>query len=74
MSSVAWHQFISKRDHPNQSFYLEGHSSSAETVIVDGDDDDNDDIDAKNNDDNYSYDEDNDNITLRNACRVLRIR
>ena len=60
------------RDHPNQSFYLEGHSSSAETVIVDGDDDDNDDNDDKNNDDNY--DDNNDNITLRNACRVLRIR
>ena len=60
------------RDHPNQSFYLEGHLLSAETVIVDGDDDDNDDNDDKNNDDNY--DDNNDNITLRNACRVLRIR
>ena len=38
------------RDHPNQSFYLEGHSSSAETVIVDGDDDNYDD------DDNYEDD------------------
>ena len=65
MSGGVWHQFISMRDHPNQSFYLEGHSMSG----VDGDDDNNDD-DNKNNDDNDNYVGDNNNgkdFTLRNA-------
>ena len=47
MSGGVWHQFISMRDHPNQSFYLEGHSSSAETVMDVGDDDNNDNDDKK---------------------------
>ena len=59
MSGGVWHQFISMRDHPNQSFYLEGHSSSAETVMDVGDDDNNDDNDDKNNDDNDTDEDDN---------------
>ena len=54
----AWHLFISMRDHPNQSFFLEGHSSSADTIMDDGDDDNNDN-DDKNNGDNYVSDNDN---------------
>ena len=77
MSGGAWHQFLSMRDHPNQSFYLEGHSSCAETVMDVGDDDNNFD---KNNDDNDTdeddnYDDDNvENVTLGDARRVLRVR
>ena len=79
MAGGAWHQFISMRDHPNQSFYLEGHSSSAETVMDVGDDDNNDN-DDKNNDDNDTDEDDNyeddygKNVTLGDARRVLRVR
>ena len=78
MSGGVWHQFISMRDNPNQSFYLEGHSSSAETVMDVGDDDNNDDNDDKNNDDNDTDEDDNydddKNVTLGDARRVLRVR